>query len=132
MPAHIAVVDDDRDIREMLSTILTSAGFRVSLVPNGLKLIAVLRASRPDIILLDVMMSWIDGFELCRSLKRNPDFAQIPIVFLSGRTTQADISHGMSCGAIDYLTKPVRPDELIQRIRRVVASTMASPQGLSR
>jgi CheY-like chemotaxis protein len=71
MAHKIAVVDDDKDVRELLETTLQQEGYEVKLAANGLRLISTLHVDRPDLILLDVMMSWIDGFELCRAIKQN-------------------------------------------------------------
>ena len=117
----VAVVDDDREVREALEQRLRSAGFEVKTAANGLRLVSTLKVDRPDVILLDVMMSWIDGFELCRAIKANSDFANIPVIFISGRTAPADVERGMACGAVDYFPKPLDLDRLIARIREIVA-----------
>ena len=119
----VAVVDDDREIRDFLATTLGEAGFDVKLAANGLRLVSTLQVDRPDVILLDVMMSWIDGFELCRALKKNREFSDIPVIFVSGRTTDDDIRIGMSCGAVDYFKKPIDADRLIARLDELCAST---------
>ncbi len=116
----VAVVDDDREVREWLRETLSDAGFDVKLAANGLRLVSTLQVDRPDVILLDVMMSWIDGFELCRALKRNPDFCDIPVLFISGRSDQRDIEHGISCGALDYFPKPIDSRRLVARLRELV------------
>src|SRR5262249_31477079 len=112
MSRKIAVVDDDRDVRELLEVTLRRAGYDVKLAANGLRLVSTLHVDRPDIILLDVMMSWIDGFELCRAIKQNNEFRTIPVVFISGRTSQADIDRGLRCGAVDYFPKPLDLERL--------------------
>ena len=116
----IAVVDDDVEVREALHDAFTDAGFRVKLAANGLRLVSALQVDRPDVIVLDVMMSWIDGFELCRALKRNREFSDIPVVFISGRTSEADQQQGLACGAVDYFPKPIELGALIDRIRELV------------
>jgi DNA-binding response OmpR family regulator len=118
----IAVVDDDREVREWLELTLSEAGFEVKLASNGLRLVSTLQVDRPDVILLDVMMSWIDGFELCRALKKNPEFCDIPVLFISGRSTPEDIQHGLSCGAVAYFAKPIDSLALIGRIKELVAN----------
>jgi DNA-binding response OmpR family regulator len=115
----IAVVDDDREIRDWLNDALKGAGFDVKLASNGLRLVSTLQVDRPDVIVLDVMMSWIDGFELCRALKKNPQFCDIPVVFISGRTEAEDIQEGMACGAVDYFKKPIDTGRLIERLREL-------------
>ncbi len=119
MPIKVAVVDDDRDVRELLQTTLENEGLEVKLAANGLRLISTLHVDRPDVILLDVMMSWIDGFELCKALKQNQEFSDIPVIFISGKTTKADIQRGMSVGAADYFPKPLDLKRLVSRIREV-------------
>ncbi len=116
----IAVVDDDREVREYLETVLRRAGYEVALASNGLRLVSALQVDRPDLILLDVNMSWIDGFELCRALKKNPEWAPIPVVFVSGRSAPADIEAGMSCGAVDFFAKPIDGRALVARVRELV------------
>jgi DNA-binding response OmpR family regulator len=118
--ARVAVVDDDRDVRDLLGARLKSAGFEVKVAANGLRLVSTLHVDRPDVILLDVMMSWIDGFELCRAIKANPDYKGIPIVFISGKTSEADVARGISCGAVDYFPKPLDMERLIARVRELV------------
>ena len=120
-PAKIAVVDDDREVRDWLELTLREAGFDVKLATNGLRLVSTLQVDRPDVILLDVVMSWIDGFELCRALKKNPEFCDIPVVFISGRSEPADIKYGLSCGAVDYFPKPLDAELLIERLAQIVA-----------
>lgn len=119
-PARVIIVEDDRDTRETLAELLRIEGFEVMPAANGLKLISMLHADKPDLIILDVNLSWIDGFELCRSVKQNEDFAHIPVVFLSGRTTHEDIEKGMSCGAEAYFPKPVDFERMVDRIRAIL------------
>ena len=116
----VAVVDDDRDVRELLEESLSRVGYDVKLAANGLRLISTLHVDRPDLILLDVMMSWIDGFELCKAIKQNSEFKGIPIVFISGRTAPADIERGLECGAVDYFPKPLDMERLLNRVREIV------------
>ena len=96
-------------------------GFEVTQAANGVKLISSLHLHRPDILLLDVNMSWIDGFELCRSVHRNEEFRDIPVVFVSARNSPADVQRGKDAGAADYFTKPVDLNVLIRRIRELIA-----------
>jgi DNA-binding response OmpR family regulator len=112
----VVIVDDDRETRETLGAVLASRGFDVSSAQSGLRLISHLHVDRPDVILLDVMMSWIDGFELCRALKRNPEFCDIPICFISGRSDPEDIREGLRCGAAAYFVKPVDTEELLAKV----------------
>jgi len=119
--ASILVVDDQDSIRHFVGKALLDEGFDVKTAANGLRLVSTLKVDRPDVILLDVMMSWIDGFELCRAIKANSEFTDIPVIFISGRTSPADVARGMACGAVDYFPKPLDLDRLIARIREIVA-----------
>jgi DNA-binding response OmpR family regulator len=88
---------------------------------------AAMHVDRPDVILLDVMMSWIDGFELCRAIKKNPSFMEIPVIFISARKTPEDERAGREAGAIDYFPKPLDMDGLVSRIREILAARGATP-----
>jgi DNA-binding response OmpR family regulator len=120
MARKVAVVDDDREVREAIGESLARIGYEVKVAANGLRLVSTLHVDRPDIILLDVMMSWIDGFELCRAIKANPEFRDIPVVFMSGKTAPADMERGLSCGAVDYFPKPLDMERLLSRVREIV------------
>ena len=126
---RVIIVDDDRDTREMLTLALELEGFDVGQAANGLRLISAMHVDRPDVILLDVMMSWIDGFELCRAIKKNPTFGDIPIIFISARKSPEDEKTGLDAGAVDYFTKPLDMDRLISRIREILSarSTQQEP-----
>ncbi len=119
-PYRVILVEDDRETREMLTGLLQLEGFEVFPAANGLKLIAMLHAERPDLIILDVNLSWVDGFELCRSVKQNEAFAQVPVVFLSGRTSPDDVEKGLLCGAAAYFSKPVDFEDLMTRLRALL------------
>src|SRR5260221_14631443 len=121
----IIIVDDDRETREMLKMALELEGYEVSQAANGLRLISTLHVDRPDLILLDVMMSWIDGFELCRAVKKNEEFRDIPVIFISARSSATDVKRGREAGASDYFTKPVELPTLIARIRELIPNANA-------
>ncbi|ATB34506.1 response regulator [Melittangium boletus] len=116
----VTIVDDDRDTRELLSLALESENFEVNAAANGLRLIASLQLKRPDVILMDVNMSWIDGFELCKAVKKNEVFRDIPIVFISGRGDPEDKRRGKAVGAADYFVKPLDLVALINRLRQLI------------
>jgi DNA-binding response OmpR family regulator len=117
---RVILVEDDRETREMLVDILEYEGYAVTQVANGLRLISTLHVDQPDLIILDVNLSWIDGFELCRAVKQNDEYGRIPIVFLSGRTSPADVQRGMEAGAEAYLHKPVDLAQLLGTLRKLV------------
>jgi DNA-binding response OmpR family regulator len=121
----VIIVDDDRESRELLSLALSLENFTVLSAANGLRLISMLKVDRPDVILLDVNMSWIDGFELCRAVKRNEEFRDIPVIFVTGRTSAEDRRTGMEAGAVAYFTKPINVTALASQIRGVLAPPAA-------
>src|ERR1700694_3761547 len=118
--AKIIIVDDDRETRELLAMALQMEDFEVSQAANGLRLISTLHVDRPDLILLDVHMSWIDGFELCRAVHKNEEIKNIPVIFISARRCAADVKRGIEAGAADYFTKPVELPTLIARIKELI------------
>ena len=117
----VVIVDDDRALRDRLQQILEQHGYTVAQAPSGLRLLTLLEVDRPDLILLDVAMSWINGFELCRAMKANHNYKTIPVVFISGRSAPSDIETGMSCGAADYFVKPLDTQALLARLRELSA-----------
>jgi DNA-binding response OmpR family regulator len=122
----VVIVDDDRALRDRLQQVLERAGYHVAQAPSGLRLLSLLEVDRPDLILLDVAMSWIDGFELCRAMKANSAYQQIPVVFISGRSSDSDIQHGMACGAADYFVKPLDTSRLVERVGELVIDAPAT------
>jgi DNA-binding response OmpR family regulator len=123
----IVIVDDDRALRDRLQQVLERAGYAVSQAPSGLRLLSLLEVDRPDLVLLDVAMSWIDGFELCRALKANRSYAAIPVVFISGRSGEADVQTGLGCGAADYFVKPLDTQALVERVGELLSSPASGP-----
>jgi len=124
---RVTIVDDDRDTREMLTLALELEGFDVGQAANGLRLISAMHVDRPDVILLDVMMSWIDGFELCRAIKKNPTFGDVPVIFISARKSAEDERVGLEAGAVDYFTKPLDMDRLVARIWEILDGRAGAP-----
>lgn len=116
----VAVVDDDREVLDYLTALLDRAGFDVAQASSGLRLVSTLQVDRPALILLDVNMSWIDGYELCRALKRNQAWRTIPVVFVSGRTAPEDIEAGLAAGAVGFFAKPIDGRALVARVRELL------------
>ncbi|MFM9939390.1 MAG: response regulator [Hyphomicrobiaceae bacterium] len=115
--SHILVVDDDRDIRELLSRFLKKNGYRVSVAANGKELRAALVAAQIDLIVLDRVMPGEDGLNLCRDIRRE---SRVPIILLTLLGSDTDRIIGLEMGADDYLTKPFNPQELLARIKAVL------------
>lgn len=115
-PKTILVIEDEPDISELLEYNLLKAGFKVYLSANGEDGISQTRKHRPDLILLDIMMPKMNGFEVCRILKSSEDTQHIPIVFLTAKGDEHDTVAGLDGGADDYIIKPFRTQELMARI----------------
>jgi EAL domain-containing protein (putative c-di-GMP-specific phosphodiesterase class I)/CheY-like chemotaxis protein len=116
----ILVVDDDEDILLIVQTMLTNGGFSVSLARNGKEAIDAAIAARPDLIVLDVMMPHLSGWEVCATLKNLPETAATPVVMLTVKSEIKDLITGMQVGADDYLTKPFTKRDLLGTIQRLL------------
>ncbi len=117
---HILVVEDERDILEVITYNLKKEEYRVTGVGMAEDAWEVARRDRPDLIVLDIMLPGEDGLQFTRHVKGDPDLRQIPIVMLTARGEEADIVVGLEMGASDYVTKPFSPKVLIARIRAVL------------
>jgi DNA-binding response OmpR family regulator len=126
----VVIVDDDRAVRVVLARALTHAGYRALEAPSGLRLLSLLQVDHPDLILLDVSMSWIDGLELCRALKANRLYRAIPVIFISGRSSSDDIAAGLAAGADAYFPKPIDTAALLDAVAAAL-STPPSPPSLT-
>jgi CheY-like chemotaxis protein len=116
----ILVADDERDIRELIGFTLRFAGFEVVLVADGVEAIEQAPLEKPDLILLDVRMPRVTGYDVCRHLKEDPATSAIPIVFLSAKGQDGEIQQGLDSGAVEYIVKPFTPDDLTEQVRNVL------------
>ena len=112
----VLVVDDTLDNLKLLMDILTAAGIHARPAGSGELALRSARAKRPALVLLDIMMPDMDGFEVCRRLKSDAATRDIPVIFLSGLTDTGDKSRGFSLGAVDYITKPFQSEEVLARV----------------
>lgn len=113
----VLVVDDAIDSIHMLNDVLEESHFTVLVALEGAQALTITKNIRPDIILLDAIMPNMDGFETCRQLKLNPQLADVPIIFMTGLSDTEHVVMGLNAGGVDYVTKPINPDELIARMR---------------
>jgi len=113
----VLAVDDSASIRKLVELTLRREGYNVITADSGLKALAALARQRPDLLLLDVMLVALDGFQLCRVIRDHPAYSDLPIVILSGRETSADREAGLRAGVSAYLTKPFRPEQLLLAVR---------------
>jgi len=125
---QILIVDDSRQNIFVLRTALERQGYLISSAESGQEALKILAHEIPDLILLDVMMPEISGFELCRKLKSQAETEKIPVVFLTARTEQEDILEGFKAGGVDYITKPFRVQELLARVNTHLSLRRAQEQ----
>jgi two-component system alkaline phosphatase synthesis response regulator PhoP len=114
---RILAVDDSATILEMIKAILVGEGYEVITASDGAEALETARSEKPDLILLDVMLPKLDGYRVCRLLKFDQNYKQIPIVMLTAKTEDAAMATGIRTGADQYLTKPVEPDVLLAAVR---------------
>lgn len=126
---HILVVDDDRDIRELITDYLIKSGYRATAAANGREMRAVLSSSMVDLVVLDIMMPGDDGLTLCRQLRSDPR-QNLPVLMLTARSEETDRILGLEMGADDYLIKPFVARELLARIKAILRRTRALPPNL--
>ena len=119
---HILVVDDDPPSVKMSSFLLQEEGYEVTSTDNGAAALELVEREAPDLVILDVMMPGLDGFEVCRRIRQKAD---VPIIFLSARGEAVDKVAGLELGADDYLAKPFEPAELLARVRAVMRRSEA-------
>ena len=123
MPESVLIVDDDPVIRRMLQLSFESEGFEVSTANDGVEGLDAMRSNRPDVVVLDIMMPKLDGMKVMREVATDDDLRGTPVILLSAKATSLDIELGLKAGAADYVTKPVDPIELVERIRSILAKT---------
>lgn len=120
--AHILVAEDERDIRELINFALTFAGHKITTAANGEEAVELTKNASPlpDLIMMDVRMPKMTGYEACREIKAIETLKHIPVVFLSAKGQDEEIQIGIQAGAIDYILKPFAPDELTRRIGEIL------------
>jgi two-component system alkaline phosphatase synthesis response regulator PhoP len=123
---RVLVVEDEPDVAELMRYNLHKEGWDVLTVANGADAVKRAREAHPDIILLDIMVPQLNGWEVCRRLKQDPETAAVPVIMVTGRVEEGDKVLGFELGADDYVTKPFSPRELIARIRAVVRRRRAA------
>jgi CheY-like chemotaxis protein len=119
--AKILIAEDERDIRDLVAFTLRFAGYEVFTAANGEEAVQLAPQVNPDLILMDVRMPRMTGYEACRILKLNPDLKDIPIVFLSAKGQETEIQQGLEAGAEEYLLKPFAPDQLTSHVKTILA-----------
>lgn len=118
--AKILIAEDERDIRDLIEFTLTYAGHEVVKATNGAEAVDLAPDVMPDLILMDVRMPRMTGYEACRALKAMDGVSHIPVVFLSAKGQQSEMDTGLDAGAYDYILKPFAPDQLTLRISEIL------------
>ncbi len=119
--AKILIAEDERDIRDLVAFTLRFAGHEVFAASNGEEAVELAPKVNPDLILMDVRMPRMTGYEACKILKADSDLKDIPVVFLSAKGQENEIQQGLDSGAEDYLLKPFAPDQLTSRVKMILA-----------
>jgi len=120
MPEKILIVDDDLDTLKLVGMMLQRRGYSIVAAINGTQALSKAASDRPDLILLDVMMPFVDGVEVLRRLKESDELKHIPVIMLTARTSDNDFSIGFDIGAADYVEKPFSIVKLVTRIHKVL------------
>ncbi len=118
--AKILIAEDERDIRDLVAFTLRFAGYEVFTAANGEEAVELAPRVNPDLILMDVRMPRMTGYEACKLLKANSDMKDIPVVFLSAKGQESEIQQGIDAGAEEYLLKPFAPDQLTVRVKAIL------------
>lgn len=118
--AKIVIAEDERDIRELVTFTLQFAGHQVVATSNGEEAVEAVLRERPDLVIMDVRMPRMTGYEASRRLKTMPETKDIPVVFLSAKGQEAEVQEGYEAGAVAYILKPFSPDGLIQQVAKIL------------
>ncbi len=121
MPKKILIIEDDRFLKELMSKKLVGEGYQISEVIDGEEGVRAVKSEKPDLILLDLILPGIDGFEVLTRIKQDPEIAQIPVIILSNLGQKEDIERGIKLGAVDYLIKAhFTPGEIVEKIANIL------------
>ena len=119
---RVVIADDDPDIRRLVQITVSNAGCDVTVAADGEEALELIRSAPPDLVILDVLMPRMDGWEVAKELKSDPQTQEVPIMFLTSRGQEHDVLEGFNSGAADYMVKPFSPRELQVRVRAVLAN----------
>lgn len=126
-PIRILSIEDDAAIGQFLVAVLSASGYQVDLAADGKAGLESLRANRPDVIVLDLLMPYKSGFEVLREIKDEPETNGIPVIILSSNSREEDIVTALDAGADDFIIKPFRARELLARVRKVLGPPATAP-----
>lgn len=123
--ARILVAEDERDIRELINFTLMFAGHTVILAANGAEAVELVEKSKPQLIMMDVRMPKMTGYEACRQIKALDGYENVPIIFLSAKGQDEEIQSGLDAGAVAYILKPFSPEDLTRRVNEILQQSGA-------
>lgn len=132
MPTKVLVCDDERHIVRLIQVNLEKAGFTVVTAYDGKDGLEKVKAEKPDMLVLDVMMPYMDGFEVLKTLRKDPDTMALPVIMLTAKAQDKDVFEGYHYGADMYLTKPFNPIELVTFVKRLSAGSDGNNDGPKR
>ena len=121
MAYSVLVVDDEPNIVQSLEFLMTAAGFDVRVARNGDEALAAVEAGRPDLVLLDIMIPGLDGYEVCRAIRVNPEWQDVRIIMLTAHGRESERAKGIDLGADAYVTKPFSTRDLVEQVKRFAA-----------
>ncbi len=128
MPFKILVVDDEPPIVRLMGFILARHGHQILSAVNGEQALEMVREHNPDIVLLDIMMPRIDGYEVARTLRADPKYARLPIIMLSAKAQEEDIQKGIEVGVDEYITKPFSPEHVVHAVHDQMKRAQSAEQ----
>ena len=121
-PKKILIADDNENIREALSYLLEDEGYKLWLAINGVETLAKVREFRPDILFLDIMMPEMNGYDVCRIIKNDPDLRKTYVIMLTAKGQVAEQERGREVGADEYVVKPFSPMEILAKIKKILGT----------
>jgi two-component system alkaline phosphatase synthesis response regulator PhoP len=118
--AKILIAEDERDIRDLITFTLNFGGYQVVAAANGEEALEKARVEIPDLIMMDVRMPKMTGYEACQEMKKDDRIKHIPVVFLSAKGQESEVATGLDVGAVEYILKPFSPDELTAKVKELL------------
>ena len=125
--AKILIAEDERDIRDLIAFTLKFAGYDIVTANNGEEAVQLTKQELPDLVITDVRMPKMTGYEACKQIKADPATHHIPVVFLSAKGQEAEVQTGLDSGADEYLLKPFAPDQLTRKVADILAAAKRKP-----
>src|SRR5690349_11728878 len=126
-PKKILIVEDEPDIAQLVKLYLEKEGFHTTVANSGVDALRLMKADRPDLLILDLMLPEIDGIEVCKKIRTVPDTAMLPILMLTAKAEESDTIVGLELGADDYVTKPFSPKALVARVKALLRRVERAP-----